>query len=101
MENKQIIEIGKNLFSIIPKGGEIIAKAELPLAGSGKVKPGQQVNIRLDNYPFEQFGMLTGEVKSISLLQSSDKYLLDLTLNRGMERTKNKKLPFRQHLKGQ
>lgn len=101
MENNQYTDASKNLFSIVPTGGEIIAKAELPLAGSGKVKRGQQVNIRLDNYPFEQFGMLTGEVKSISLLPSSDKYLVAIILNHGMTSTHHKELPFRQQLKGQ
>lgn len=101
LENNQYTESGKNLFSIVPAGEKIIAKAELPLAGSGKVKNGQLVNIKLDNYPFEQFGMLTGKVKSISLLPSNDKYLVTLSLPQGMTSTAQKELPFRQQLKGQ
>jgi hypothetical protein len=101
LENNQYIETSKNLFSIVPIGGEVIAKAELPLAGSGKVKNGQLVNIKLDSYPFEQFGMLTGEVKSISLLPNNDRYLVTLELKQGMTTTHQTELPFRQQLKGQ
>jgi HlyD family secretion protein len=101
MENNQHIETGNNLFSVVPTGGDVIAKAELPLVGSGKVKNGQLVNIKLDNYPYEQFGMLTGKVKNISLLPSNDKYLVTLELQEGMITTHQKELPFRQQLKGQ
>jgi len=101
VENDQYIEGGKSLFSVVPTGGAVIAKAELPLAGSGKVKNGQPVNIKLDNYPFEQFGMLTGEVKSISLLPNNDKYLLTIELPHGMTTTHQTELPFHQQLKGQ
>jgi hypothetical protein len=101
LENNQYALASKNLFSIVPTGGKIVAKAELPLAGSGKVKPDQRVNIKLDNYPFEQFGMLTGKVKNISLLPSNDKYIVLLDLPQGMLSTHGKELPFRQQLKGQ
>ncbi len=95
LENNQFKELGKNLFSIVPTGGKIVAKAELPLAGSGKVKNGQFVSIKLDNYPFEQFGMLNGQVHNISLLPNNDKYLLAIALTHGMTSTHQKELPFR------
>ncbi len=101
MQNNQHTELGKNLFSIVPTKGKIVAKAELPLAGSGKVKNGQHVYIKLDSYPFEQFGMLTGNVKNISVLPSNDKYLVTIELLQGMTSTHQKELPFRQQLKGQ
>lgn len=45
IENDQFIENGKPLFALIPNSKQLIAKAELPLAGAGKVKVGQNVNI--------------------------------------------------------
>lgn len=41
------------------------AHIHIPLKGSGKVKPGQQVNIKLEAFPYMEFGTLQGEVKSI------------------------------------
>lgn len=61
-------EASKALFSVLPESAKITARASLPIAGSGKVKPGQRVNIKLENYPFQQFGMISGEVENVSSL---------------------------------
>ena len=68
LEQNMFIEASKALFSILPESGKITARASLPIAGSGKVKPGQRVNIKLENYPFQQFGMISGEVENVSSL---------------------------------
>jgi HlyD family secretion protein len=101
LENSQHTEAGKSLFSVVPANEQIVAKAELPLAGSGKAKAGQHAVIRLDNYPYEQFGMLTGKVRRISILPSNDTYLVTLDLPHGMMSTNGVELPFHQQLKGQ
>ena len=38
----------------------------MPVANSGKVRQGQEVIIKLANYPFQQYGTLSGKVKHIS-----------------------------------
>lgn len=101
LENNMFIEPNKPLFSIIPEAGSIYAQAELPIAGSGKIKEGQRVNIRLENYPSEQFGILYGKVKEVSVLPSGDKYLAKIELPDGLKTSYNTKLPFKQHLKGE
>ena len=68
---------------------------------SGKVKIDQQVNIRLNNYPFEQFGMLVGKVESISTVPSGDQYLIKISLPNGMTSSYNERLVFKQQLKGE
>ena len=63
----QNVNIGEEVFTVIPTNGtsEIIGKALLPIARSGKVKAGQKVNIRLENFPDNEFGILRGVVKNI------------------------------------
>jgi multidrug efflux pump subunit AcrA (membrane-fusion protein) len=100
LESGQFVEPGKPYFSIIPEGGEIVARAEMPLKGSGKVKVGQSVNIRLENYPFEEFGLLRGNVASISLLPGEDKYWVTIKLPEQLKTSQNKTLPFKQQLSG-
>jgi len=46
----------------------IIGKADIPSTGIGKVKSGQTVNIKLDNYPYMEFGMIKAKIKNISLV---------------------------------
>jgi len=101
LENKMFVEQGKPIFSVVPEAGYIYAQAELPVAGSGKIKEGQRVNIRLENYPSEQFGILYGQIKEISILPSGDKYLAKIDLTNALTTSHQKQLPFKQHLQGE
>ena len=101
LEDNGFNEAGKQIFSVLPLHGDVYAQAELPIAGSGKVKEGQTVNIRLENFPFEQFGMLTGCVKDISPLPTDSKYLVKIELGKVLLTTQGKSLPFKQQLRGE
>ena len=100
LEDQQFVEANKPLFSIIPEHGKMIARAELPIRGSGKVKEGQEVNIRLENYPFEQFGLLRGRISSISVMPGEDKYWVTIELPDQLLTNQNKTLTFKQQLAG-
>ena len=63
--NNQNVTAGNIVFNIVPSNqGEIIGKALLPTERSGKVKKGQKVNIRFNNYPDKEFGIVKGTVKT-------------------------------------
>ena len=66
-ENLMIKE-GVELFTILPQHGEIMGEAYIPAIGAGKVKVGQLVNVKLNDYPYDEFGLLCGKVVSISPL---------------------------------
>jgi len=100
LENELFIEPGKPLFSIIPEQGKLMARAELPIFASGKVKVGQQVNIRLENYPFEQFGLLHGSITSISEIPNENKYFVTIELPQKLITSQNKTIAFKQQLTG-
>ncbi len=68
---------------------------------SGKIRIGQQVNIRLANFPDREFGILQGKVKNISLVPDKDgNLLLDVGLIKGLETSYHKIIPFQQEMKG-
>ena len=69
----QFVPTGEALFTIVPETGtgKIIAKAKLPIANSGKVKKGQNVNISLNGYPYQEFGILKAEVAQIALVPNA------------------------------
>jgi HlyD family secretion protein len=100
LENEQYVEISKHLFAIIPSSKQLLAKAELPLNGSGKVREGQVVNIQLTSYPYEQFGMLVGKVESVSQVPENENYTVLISLPNGMNSTYNKQLQFKPELQG-
>lgn len=66
-ENLMVKE-GVELFTILPQHGEIMGEAYIPALGAGKVKVGQLVNVKLNDYPYDEFGLLCGKVVSISPL---------------------------------
>lgn len=63
----QTVQQGDLVFTVIPaKNSPYIAKLKTPIQNSGKIKVGQKVLIKLQNYPEQEFGLLTGRVKNIS-----------------------------------
>src|SRR5690606_9862765 len=64
----QTINVGDDTFVIIPETqSDFLGKIKAPALNSGKIKTGQEVNIRLANYPDREFGIIKGKIKSISL----------------------------------
>ena len=62
------VQAGKEAFAIIPDKNPVLAEVLLPSQGAGKVVSGQEVIIKLDNFPYLEYGSITGKVKSISML---------------------------------
>ena len=98
----QTVNQGDLVFTIIPKGNNsFIGKIKAPAQNSGKIKVGQRVNIRLANYPYTEFGMLEGAIKSISLVPDNDGfYLIDVALPDKLITTYNKEIEFKQEMRG-
>jgi HlyD family secretion protein len=89
------------VFSVVPEEqSEIIGRISLPLKGAGKVHEGQRVNIRFDNFPYMEYGMLQGTVKSISLLPTNDNYIVEVSVPQDLKTNYNIALNFSQEMKG-
>ncbi|MBB5643767.1 HlyD family efflux transporter periplasmic adaptor subunit [Pedobacter cryoconitis] len=67
----QFVQLGEEVFTVVPKEDKILGQVILPAQGSGKVKEGQEVIVKLDNYPYLEYGSITGTVNSISLITST------------------------------
>lgn len=98
----QNITAGDNVFVIIPENSNnFIGKVKAVALNSGKIKEGQNVNIRLANYPDREFGIVEGKVKSVSLIPDKENNLLvDIDLPKGLKTSYNKELPFQQEMSG-
>ncbi len=92
---------GENIFVIIPEHtSKLIGYAEIPLSGSGKVKIGQNVNIKFDDYPETQFGMVRAKIKDVSLVQSNAFYLATLSFPDSLKTNYKISLHFKQNMQG-
>ena len=98
--NQNITE-GEKIISIVPlDSSNIIGKLTMPVYRSGKVKVGQKVNIRFENYPYMEFGMVTGYVEKISIVPADNTYAVDVSFPDGLKTNYRVDLPFTQKMRG-
>lgn len=101
----QNVMLSESVFTIIPSNErQISGKLFLPLRGAGKVREGQRVNIKLDGYPYLEFGTLKAKVESISLLPAnwngSKVYIATIELPEGLITTYGSAIKFVEEMHG-
>jgi HlyD family secretion protein len=101
----QNVQTGEIVATIIPqKATDIIGKVEIPAVGVGKVKLGQTVNIKFDNFPYMEFGLLRGTIKSISLIpiqtENGAIYTAEIEIPDTLISNYGKQLKFSQEMTG-
>lgn len=103
LSENEYISSGDEVMTVVPPGessGEIKGYATLPFEGAGKVQVGQKVNIRLADFPYQEFGIVRGTVSNIALVPLQNNYLVEVALPQGLESSYNRRLPFRQQMAG-
>lgn len=103
---KQNIIAGEEIFYIVPNdNGKLIAKAFLPVTRSGKIKIKQKVNLHLENYPDNEYGIIKGEITNISKVpsihQDGTYYTAEIGLPNGLLTSYKKRLPYYPDMNGQ
>lgn len=93
------------VVAVLPHSMGFIARVRIDQRNAGRVEEGQRVILRLDSYPYRQFGTVSGKVTGISRLGMADDkdqmiYLLDVDLPAGLTTSHKVKLDFRQELRG-
>jgi HlyD family secretion protein len=97
----QTVNVDEPVLSIVPSvTGDFIGRISLKMNRSGKVRTGQEVNIKLSAYPYLEYGMLKGIVKSKSLVPSGDTYIIELGLPDGLTTLYGTRLDFNQNMQG-
>ncbi|MEB2774733.1 HlyD family efflux transporter periplasmic adaptor subunit [Algoriphagus sp. D3-2-R+10] len=98
----QFVQAGQHIFTIIPThGSELLGKMIVPSQNMGKISIGQRVLIKLDNFPFQQFGILKGEVGSISASPDEEgNYLVYCSLPKGTKTSYGKEIKLKQEMLG-
>jgi multidrug resistance efflux pump len=101
----QFINTGNIVFTVVPeKEQTIIGRAVVPIAGAGKIETGQRVNIKLDNYPHMEYGIVTGQVTNISMVPVTTEqgafYTAEIALVNNLVTNYNRELPFNQEMQG-
>ncbi len=108
LSENQFVQAGEEIFGIVPKETNIFGQVLLPSTGAGKVKQGSKVKVKLDNYPYMEYGSIEGYVSSISLLSQPQKtgqssietYLIVVELPDGLTTNYGETLDFQYEIGG-
>ena len=98
----QNVNIGETLFTVVPNDIDgIIGRVTMPVQNSGKVKVGQNVIVKLDNYPFQEWGSLKGTIHSISAVPKQGEALYTIFIDiESLNTSFDKTLEFKQEMQG-
>jgi len=104
----QFITSGEQVFTIVAKEEKALGQVSLPATGSGKIKAGQEVIVKLENFPFLEYGSIKGRVNSISLTtnitktenSNIDTYMILVDFPDQLKTNYGKQLDFRVEAKG-
>lgn len=98
----QQVNSGELVFTVLPDNkSELIGAMKITAQNAGKVSIDQKVLIKLDNYPFQEYGALIGRISSISVSPDEEfNYLIYAKLPQGTMTSFNREIPFNQELLG-
>jgi len=103
---QQFVRNGEAIMTIVPQSqDQIVGRVQLPVEKSGKVTVGLRVVMKLDNYPFQEYGTISGIVASKSAIPKNREYTIIVDhLSHGskgkLRTSSNKEVPFEQQLLG-
>ena len=106
--NNQFVQAGDPVFTIVPKQEKLYGQVILPAVGAGKVKIGQEVIVKLEDYPYLEYGSVKGKVSSISLTTNAIKtaqgeaetYLVTISFPDELKTNYGTKLDVKYEVKG-
>jgi HlyD family type I secretion membrane fusion protein len=62
----EVVQPGQAIAEIAPAGKPLVLSALVPSQKAGFIKPGMAVQVKLDAYPYQNYGIVPGEVTAIS-----------------------------------
>ena len=98
----QFVKRGDPILSILPNNKlALIGKMAVATTNSGKIAEGEKVLIKLDNYQYQEYGIIEGKVQHIAFTPDEDgNYYVEVILPKGLKTSYGKQLTFDKELKG-
>lgn len=98
----EVLQPGQRIAKVAPKDSGFVLKATMPVKETGFVKTGMPVKVKFDAYPFQEYGVLPGEVKWISpdskiestALPGAETYELKIALDKPYIESGSRRIPL-------
>lgn len=101
LQENQFLKAGKSLGFINPPDTRYYAEVNLQQYNFGKIDTGQQVQLRFDAYPFQEFGYVKGRLGYVTDLATDSGFLAHIQLPAGLVTNQFKMLHYRDGLKAE
>jgi multidrug resistance efflux pump len=97
LQAKQNLKENSIVLYVTSNKSQYLGEIKIPQANFGKVKAGQQVLIKFQGYPFEEFGAAEGKIKSIAQIPTPENksFYAIVALPNGQKTTNNTSIVFR------
>lgn len=99
--DQQFVAAGRQVFLVVPETTRLIGRMPVRQIGAGKIKPGQMVRVRFDDFPYKEFGIVNGTVQSISMVARDGANLVLIDLPYPLATSFKRTIPFKQDMTGQ
>jgi HlyD family secretion protein len=90
----QFVKNGQILFYIQPDSNQYFIEILVPQYNFGKVNVGQEVLLKFQAYPHDQFGTVAGKIEFITTIPTDSGYLAKVILPNGLVSSYGKKLHY-------
>lgn len=100
LTENQYVRPADTLFAVIPARQQFVALVDIPVRGMGKAEVGQKVILKMDDYPFQEFGTLEGRVLNMAPSLSVKSYRVVVALPEGLRSSYAQTFQCRSELSG-
>ncbi|MDB5229691.1 MAG: hypothetical protein JWN76_496 [Chitinophagaceae bacterium] len=96
-ENEQL-KIHETIAFVTPKDNQYYVELHIPQNNFGKVKPGQDVLLKFNAYPFQEFGSVRGIIQYISPIPSDNGFIAKVLCPQGLITNYHRTLTYNEGL---
>lgn len=92
-KENQFVNAGEGIMMILPPTQDFIVRGKLGAERYGKIQPGQKVLLKLQAYPYEEYGMLEAQLTRKTIVSMDTNYVVEMKLKHGLTTNSGKVIP--------
>lgn len=101
LQKNQFLQANQVLGYVNPLNSKYYSRVNFTQENFGKIKIGLEVQLRINAYPYEQYGYIPGKLNYISTVATDSGFLGNVILPKGLTTVFNYKIQFRNGLQAQ
>ncbi|CAM4413364.1 HlyD family secretion protein [Pedobacter westerhofensis] len=102
IQENQNLNTNDAIFIINPGNTDFFGEIQVPQYNMGKIHAGQRVVIKMQSYPYEQYGLVRGRVSDISDVAVKDSvFIAKISLDRYENKTQDRKIILKNGMLGE